>query len=683
MIKSIFTLILCSFFTSAAFTQWVQPYGIIKNAGDVFPVIDGVKTNSAEYHNANVYNIDRPFALDAPLVPTLGMSGETNWRAVYSRASGKAGIYILVTVTDDIYLPQYVNGSGDSYQFDKIELYFDCNYDKDDGMGGQSNNLATGHGQVAPDYTAVAEGGTPNAFGDPLGIQGTWAFKLNNPNVTAEYFIPFSSLKTSKDKVLDLCGGMGFDVTVVDRDDAVTEDHRKRMVWSNDATGSVADESWNNMDEAGFVQFDLPSGGCSYPLAIFLEPGAITENNGTLQLVPRFDPDYTQNKEVIYKLTNGTGTATITAEGLITARTDGTVSVTAQSIVYPYNESDPVEITISNQIVTMYDISLIPNGDFNDVTPGGQAENWFEVRTYMGPLHQVVEGVSVHNVVLNQDDPQFWRYQFANSDFVTEPNVDYELDFKSWADVETMIKLKFEDIDQNNYNCYGASTDLTAKNGRAEWDLPLILEPTHFKLNVNFDQKVSTTVDKFAFMLGASASPIYIDSVFLYKEEDLAKLTTEYIPVNFITITPNDLQMSAEVLPVKATVGDVRWSIIPGTGAATIDANGKVSEITAGTVTVVATAKDDSHVKGMLEITVDDAVGLMSHHLDQLVVHPTVTNGAINIETAFPNSVATIYNTLGRKAGQVVTGKNIDVSFLAKGVYFVRVNNTVARFIMH
>ncbi|MGI5879431.1 MAG: S-layer homology domain-containing protein [Syntrophomonadaceae bacterium] len=64
------------------------------------------------------------------------------------------------------------------------------------------------------------------------------------------------------------------------------------------------------------------------------------------------------------------------------------------------------------------------------------------------------------------------------------------------------------------------------------------------------------------------------------------------------------LQMSAEVLPVYANHKTITWSVINGTGTATIDNNGVLTAVTAGTVTVKATANDGSAVAGSQVITI-------------------------------------------------------------------------------
>ncbi len=60
----------------------------------------------------------------------------------------------------------------------------------------------------------------------------------------------------------------------------------------------------------------------------------------------------------------------------------------------------------------------------------------------------------------------------------------------------------------------------------------------------------------------------------------------------------------ATVSPANATNKSVTWSVVNGTGQATISATGLVTAITNGTVTARATANDGSGVFGTLVITI-------------------------------------------------------------------------------
>lgn len=66
------------------------------------------------------------------------------------------------------------------------------------------------------------------------------------------------------------------------------------------------------------------------------------------------------------------------------------------------------------------------------------------------------------------------------------------------------------------------------------------------------------------------------------------------------------LQMATEVLPAIATDKTVVWSVVPGTGTATIDTSGLLTAVTNGTVTVVATAHDGTGITGEIEITLSN-----------------------------------------------------------------------------
>lgn len=71
------------------------------------------------------------------------------------------------------------------------------------------------------------------------------------------------------------------------------------------------------------------------------------------------------------------------------------------------------------------------------------------------------------------------------------------------------------------------------------------------------------------------------------------------------TVVKTDtLQMSAEVLPLDAYDKSVTWSVINGTGMAEIDADGLLTALSVGTVTVRATAKDGSNKYGEKTVTI-------------------------------------------------------------------------------
>ncbi len=64
------------------------------------------------------------------------------------------------------------------------------------------------------------------------------------------------------------------------------------------------------------------------------------------------------------------------------------------------------------------------------------------------------------------------------------------------------------------------------------------------------------------------------------------------------------LQMIATIQPINATNTNVVWSVVNGSGTATISVGGLLTATGAGTVTVIATAADSGAVTGQLVVTV-------------------------------------------------------------------------------
>lgn len=78
------------------------------------------------------------------------------------------------------------------------------------------------------------------------------------------------------------------------------------------------------------------------------------------------------------------------------------------------------------------------------------------------------------------------------------------------------------------------------------------------------------------------------------------------------------LQMSAAVLPANALDMSVTWSVIDGTGTATISESGLLSATSAGSVTVKAIANDGSEIEGTLACTVTAPSGPVAINLTEI-----------------------------------------------------------------
>ncbi len=242
MKRRITSLLICGLFAVGALAQNTA---LIKKAS-VVPVIDGVI--DAVWAEAEAENyIDQPtLSGGVPSTPSLGASGETTWQGLWTFD----GMYVLLRVTDDDWHPYYDVPGSNSWEYDKPELYFDVNFELVDA-GGPSTGM--GHYQVAPPFVDGSNDGTllTCGFNGTSGDIIEWATMLDDPDYIVEYFIPFSSLLDQDGTAVDITGEVGFDVTIIDRDEG--DEINSAAVWTNIGT---IDGSWVNMDECGIITFD-------------------------------------------------------------------------------------------------------------------------------------------------------------------------------------------------------------------------------------------------------------------------------------------------------------------------------------------------------------------------------------------------------------------------------------------
>lgn len=198
------------------------------------PVIDG-EGNDEAWSNANIYMIDKDYKDENPSV-------NATWKALWTFQ----GIYVLVEAVDDIWSPSWTTDLAD-WQSDKIELYFDMSNPQEDGQGAADGN---GNWQVAPNFSE-SQPGVSLDFSEKPGVK--YATTYNSQGTYAiEYYVPFSSIPNNNNEQIDpnVTQTIGFDVTVIDNDNDTV---RHRHVWSN--IGNI-DESWNNMDDVGLINFE-------------------------------------------------------------------------------------------------------------------------------------------------------------------------------------------------------------------------------------------------------------------------------------------------------------------------------------------------------------------------------------------------------------------------------------------
>lgn len=108
------------------------------------------------------------------------------------------------------------------------------------------------------------------------------------------------------------------------------------------------------------------------------------------------------------------------------------------------------------------------------------------------------------------------------------------------------------------------------------------------------------------------------------------------------------LQMVAKVLPVMLEDKNVNWSVVNGTGSATINQQGTLTGTGPGKVTVTASAKDESGITNSIEITVVD---------QEILVNEILVVGKNDINTL---AVGQTLQMMAVISPELATNKSID-----------------------
>jgi len=161
-------------------------------------------------------------------------------------------------------------------------------------------------------------------------------------------------------------------------------------------------------------------------------PAIINTTAGTLQLIAAVLP-YTANQNVTWSITQQTGQATISSNGLVSAVLNGTVWAKATS-VFDNTKSDSLQITITNQETGInnensnYKLLLYPNPILNSevFVEFSKEINYLEVTIFdtMGRLVKTVEINSQKSKVnLQGIESGIYIMKFKNNEIQTERSI--------------------------------------------------------------------------------------------------------------------------------------------------------------------------------------------------------------------------------------------------------------------
>jgi uncharacterized protein YjdB len=417
----------------------------------------------------------------------------------------------------------------------------------------------------------------------------------------------------------------------------------------------------------------------------------ITTDNGTLQLSAAITPADATNKTVTWSIQNGTGQASVSAAGMVTAIANGTVTARATA-----NDGSGVygtlSLTISNQVILVTGITVTGAGGVSLITS-------------LGGILQLSAAVLPANAT---NKNVIWSIQngtgqasISASGMVTaiaNGTVTARATANDGSGVYGTLSLTISNqvipVTGITVSGAGGANTITTDNGTLQ------LTATVTPANAS-NKAVTWSIQNGTGQASVSASGMVTaiangtvtaratanDGSGVYGTLTIT-ISNQVIVVTSITVTGaggvslitslgGTLQLSAIILPANATNKNVTWSVTNGTGQATINSTGLVTAVDNGAVTARATANDGSGVYGILNLEISNQVTTISidHNTsDPLIIHTSKTE--ITIKLIDKTEFKDIY--LFDMQGRLVLMKNIsedicvlDITSALPGIYIV------------
>jgi uncharacterized protein YjdB len=345
---------------------------------------------------------------------------------------------------------------------------------------------------------------------------------------------------------------------------------------------------------------------------------SITSDNGTLQLTTTVAPSNATNKTVTWSIVNGTGQATINSTGLVTAVSNGTVTARATA-TDGSGVVGSLVITISGQVIPVTSIAVTGASGATTITSDNGT---LQLTATVAPTNATNKTItwSVANGTGQATINSTGLVTAASNGTVTARATAND---GSGVTGTLVITITNQFVPVTNITVTGASgaTTITSDNGTLQLTATVTPSDATNKtvtwsiVNGTGQATINSTGLVTAVSNGTVTARATANDGSGVTGTLVITITNQFVPVTNITVTGasgattitsdnGTLQLTATVTPSDATNKTVTWSIVNGTGQATINSTGLVTAVSNGTVTARATATDGSGVVGSLVITI-------------------------------------------------------------------------------
>ncbi|MFA7417601.1 MAG: Ig-like domain-containing protein, partial [Acholeplasma sp.] len=346
----------------------------------------------------------------------------------------------------------------------------------------------------------------------------------------------------------------------------------------------------------------------------------ITEIGGTLQFSAVVLPADANDKAVVWSVVNGTGSATISTNGLLTAVANGTVTVKATSKDNSEKHDSKV-ITISNQDVLASSISVSSANDraFIDTYHGtlqlsalvlpANAVNKNVIWTVEnGTGSASISSAGLLTAITNGTVTVKATSAASNGVFgtktITLSNQDASV---TSVEIQSVDDVAIIDAFQGTLQLSVEVLPVIAANKAVIWSV----ENNTGSASISVDGLLTAESNGLVTVHAVSVSNSSVSDTMeiMISNQEVIVTAIELTSagnVVVINIFGGTLQFMSNVLPANAADKSVTWSVTNGSGEATISQSGLLTAVANGTVTVVVTSDANPEIDETMVITISN-----------------------------------------------------------------------------
>jgi len=398
-------------------------------------------------------------------------------------------------------------------------------------------------------------------------------------------------------------------------------DHNGDDSHPNTAANQVAGPIFAQLIANSLASFRTPT--LVENIDISSERGAttITTDGGELQLYASVQPSNADNTDISWSITSGSSHASISQNGLVTARSNGlvTVKVAAQD---GSGVSATFNITISNQTVLAESITITSEDNANTIdSDNGSLQLYATVSPEDATENEIIWSIDFNPEIASisetglvtaiKDGKIFVKAALASNPssvsaffevYISNQIIPVEsIEITSLGDIQSI------DTDKGGLQLFAQTKPFDATNRNVLWEI--------------IDGEDLATISDSGFVLAMKNGVVEIKATTL-DESGVSdtfrisisnqKILSESIEIesnsgNFEIDTKNgQLQLNAIILPEDASIKTVYWEIISGNEFASITPDGQITAKGNGIVTVRATTQDGTANSDIVEIVISN-----------------------------------------------------------------------------